>query len=140
MNQYKVLGFTLFLCAVAFLTLIPGLSGQQQGSSSKSQSRHFDENRFPVADFSAPESADPAERAKRRARGQKYDKSEWAVNPNSVSDSTVRVDSVDLNLPAFPLKQSKAVVIGKVPQAREFQFNFFNNRVEPLHAMFNWNA
>jgi hypothetical protein len=123
MNQYKVLAFTLFLFAVASLTLIPRLRGQQQSSPPKTQSRHFDETRFPLADFSAPEPADPTERAKRRARGQKYDKSDWAVNPNSVSDSSVRVDSVDLNLPAFPLNRSKAVIIGKVTQARGYLSN-----------------
>lgn len=94
------------------------MSSQGLSVQTKSQRRVFDENRFPLADFSAPEPTDPTERSKRRARGQKYDKSDWAVNPNSVSDSTVRVDSVDLTLPAFPIHQSTAIVIGRITEGR----------------------
>jgi hypothetical protein len=121
--KYKITVFALVLLAVTSLFLIPGLRGQEQRNPPKSQRRVFDENRFPLADFSAPEPTDPAERSKRQARGQKYDKSDWAVNPNSVSDSTVRVDSVDLKLSAFPVARSKAIVIGSITEARAYLSN-----------------
>lgn len=121
--KYKITGVALILFAVTSLFLIPGLRGQEQRNSSKSQRRVFDETRFPLADFSAPEPSDPTERSKRQARGQKYDKSSWAVDPNSVSDSTVRVDSVDLKLSAFPVARSNAVVIGSITEARAYLSN-----------------
>ena len=123
MTKYNVFGFALVLFAITSLFLIPGLRGQEQRDPLKSQRRVFDETRFPLADYSAPEPSDPTERSKRRARGQKYDKSDWAVNPNSVSDSTVRVDSVDLKLSAFPVARSKAIVIGSITEARAYLSN-----------------
>ena len=122
MTKYNVFGFALVLFAVTSLFLIPGLRGQEPNAS-KSQRRVFDETRFPLADYSALEPSDPAERSKRQVRGQKYDKSDWGVNPNSVSDSTVRVDSVDLKLSAFPVARSKAIVIGSITEARAYLSN-----------------
>jgi hypothetical protein len=123
MTKYKVFGFAAILFAATSLFLIPRLRGQEQRVPAKSQRKAFDETRFPLADFSAPEPIDPTERSKRRTRGQKYDRSDWAVNPNTVSDSTVRVDSVDLTLPAFPVARSKAIVIGSITEARAYLSN-----------------
>jgi len=124
MRTAKILGFILpaVLAVVAF-AVIPGLRGQPQNPPAKSQRKAVDESRFPIADFSAAEPTDPIQRARRRSRQQKYDKSDWAVNPDAVSDSTVRVDSVDQNLPAFPLAQSAVVVTGKITDSRAYLSN-----------------
>lgn len=121
--KFKLFAFAVILFTAATLIIIPGLIGQEQRIPAKSERKVFDENRFPLTDFSAPDPIDPAERSKRQSRGQKYDKSDWAVNPNAVSDNTVRVDSVDLNLPAFPVGQSKAIVIGRITDARAYLSN-----------------
>ena len=65
----------------------------------------------------------PLQRSKRRARGLKRDKSDWSVNPHAPSDTTVRVDFVDRNLPAFPIDQSKAIVIGRVTDGQAYLSN-----------------
>ena len=122
--KYKLIGFALstFL-ALAAVAVIPESGGQEQQSPSKPQRRVFNETHFPIAVFSAPEPADPAERAKRRVRSQKYDKSSWSVNPEALSDSVVRVDSVDPNAPAFPIKEAKAILVGTVTEARAYLSN-----------------
>jgi hypothetical protein len=78
-----------------------------------------DVNHFPIAEFATSETKDP----KRRARGEKRNKSHWGVHPDSVSDSTVRVDSVDLSLPALPINESQAVIIGKISDAKAYLSN-----------------
>lgn len=92
-------------------------------SNAKTQRRPFNENRFPIADYSAAEPKDPVQRAQRQARGKKYDKSSWRVHPNSVSDSMVRVDSVDRKLPAFPFNESSVVLVGQVSDAHAYLSN-----------------
>jgi hypothetical protein len=106
----------------AILISVPGNS-QQQKSIAKAQRRPFDENRFPIADYAAAEPTDPVQRAKRQAKGKKYDKSSWRVYPTSVSDSMVRVDYVDRNLPAFPFEKSSVVLVGQVSDAHAYLSN-----------------
>src|SRR6266542_775135 len=123
MKRY-VLGLLLpAMLAVAAIVVIAGLRNQQPESPTKSQRKAIDVNRFPIAEFSAPEPVDPVERFKRRARNQKYDRSDWGINPEAISDSNVRFDYVDPNLPAFPFKQSKAVMIGRIIDARAYLSN-----------------
>jgi hypothetical protein len=114
----------LLASAFAFAPIFSGIPdrGQEQKSISKVQRRPFDENRYPIADYAA-EPADAVQRAKRQARGKKYDKSSWRVHPNSVSDSMVRVDYVDSNLAAFPFDKSSAVIVGQVSDAHAYLSN-----------------
>jgi hypothetical protein len=111
-----VFGLTAFV--------VPRQNNQDQttpskSSSSKNRRRIIDTNHFPIAEFSVPESSDP----KRRTRGEKRNKSNWNVDPDALSDSTVVVDSVDLHLPAFPTEQAAAVVVGTVTHAKAYISN-----------------
>ena len=112
----------LVFLITGILVIIPGLSQEQKPRASR-QPKQFDESRFPIAEYAAADPTDAHERAKRQAKGKKYDKSKWRVYPNSVSDGMVRVDSVDLKLPAFPFAQSSAVVVGQVTDARAYLSN-----------------
>ena len=64
---------------------------QEQISSSSSKPRKTDVSNFPIAEFASSETKN----AKRETRSEKRNKSHWRVDPDSVSDNTVRVDSVD---------------------------------------------
>jgi len=124
MTRKTVLGLLVLFAFVLVCILISVPSkGQEERLNPKTQRRPFDENRFPIADYAAAEPTDPIERAKRQARGRKYDKSSWRVHPNSVSDSMVRVDSVDRNLPAFPFDNSSEVLVGQVSDAHAYLSN-----------------
>lgn len=110
------------VCLLLILAAIFGIGGarKQKLPPANAQRPAFDQDRFPIADFSAPEPGDSVERAKQRGRTQKHNKSDWGINPEGASDTTVRVDFINPNLPAFPLAQSNAVVVGKIRNARAY--------------------
>lgn len=110
------------VCLLVILAGIFGIGGvrKQKPSPTNAQPAAFDENRIPIADFSTPEPSDAVERAKLRARTQKHNKSDWAIIPEGASDTTVKVDFVNPNLPAFPFGQSNAVIVGKIRNARAY--------------------
>lgn len=117
MLKYKT--FTLIMPVVFGVTaLLVVPKSQLQTSLSKTVpttvTRKVDLNRFPVVEFSASETKD----AKRKARSEKRNKSRFMVDPETTSERTVLVDSIDSNLPAFPIKEATAVVIGTVTKAQ----------------------
>lgn len=115
----------VFQFAVPVLLILAGIAviSRDQKQTTNQGSNRSDESRFPIADYAAAESNDPLERTKRRARGKKRDRSDWSVNPNAVSDTTVLVDSVAQTLPAFPIDQSKTIVLGEVMNGKAFLSN-----------------
>lgn len=125
MPKHRSIEFTVpAILVTALLIIIAGQgSSLQKELPGKSQRKRVDETRFPIADFSAPDPTNPAERAKRRKRGQKYDKSDWTVNPTAASDSTVRIDFVDRTLLALPVSQSTTILTGKITDARAYLSN-----------------
>jgi sRNA-binding protein len=130
--QRMVLGISItLLLALAAIVVIPGKS-QQQEPSRKAQGRRLDENRFPIADYGAPEPSDPAERAKRHAKGQKYDKSPWNIYPDAQS-SMARTHSIDPDLAALPIAESTAVIIAEVKNARAY----LSNDKTGVYSVFN---
>lgn len=108
MTKYKILALLLpVVFGMTALVAVP--KRQEQISGSRSKPRKTDVSHFPIVEFDSSETKD----AKRKTRAEKRDKSRWGVHPDSVSDSTVRVDSVDFSLPAFPTRQAQAVIIGQ---------------------------
>jgi hypothetical protein len=118
MRRHRIFGIVFLL---TILVIIPGRS-QEQNPQIKPRARKFDENRFPIADYLAADPSDPKERSKRQEKGKKYDKSEWRIYPETTSSMT-RVDYVDPNLPALPITESSAVVVGKVTEAKAYLSN-----------------
>ncbi len=123
MGRHRFLGIAslLTLLAITAIIIIPGRS-QEQNPQVKSHARKFDENRFPIADYSAVAPSDPKERSKRQEKGKKYDKSAWRIYPETTS-SMARVDYVNPNLPAVPLKESSAVIVGQITDAKAYLSN-----------------
>jgi hypothetical protein len=123
--KYKTLALALPLVVLGLTAfVVPRQSSPEQNTSlksspSKTQRKVIDTNHFPIAAVSAVEQAD----SKRRARGEKRNKSNWNVDPDALSDSTVVVDSVDVSLPAFPVDQAAAVVIGTITDAKAYLSN-----------------
>ena len=118
MTKYKILALLLpVVFGMTALVAVP--KRQEQISGSRSKPRKTDVSHFPIVEFDSSETKD----AKRKTRAEKRDKSHWSVHPDSVSDSTVRVDSVDFSLPAFPTRQAQAVIIGTVSDAKAYLSN-----------------
>jgi hypothetical protein len=117
--KYKALAFALPIVFGISAFVVPRQSGREQPLVQRRQKKIIDFNHFPIASFSATEHSD----SKRKARGEKRNKSNWDVNPHALSDSTVIVDSVDVHLPAFPIEQASAVVIGTITDAKAYLSN-----------------
>ena len=130
MIKRMVLGISIpLLLTIAAIVIIPTKS---QEPPRKAQARPLDENRFPIADYTAPESSDPSERAKRNAKGKKYDKSHWNIYADAQS-SMARTHPIDPNLPALPLAESTAVVIGQITKAKAY----LSNDKTGVYSVFN---
>jgi hypothetical protein len=66
----------LLLCLtliVSIVIAITGLRGQAQKNPASVAQATDDEHYGPIADFAAPEPADPSARARRRSEGKRYD-------------------------------------------------------------------
>jgi hypothetical protein len=96
---------------------------QTQRSLSDQRREIPDLERWPAADFDASLPVDAAKRAKRQARNKKYDKSEWPILANDVAESTVRLHRVNPGLPAFPVQESRVVLIGQIASAAAYLSN-----------------
>ena len=125
MRKYRTIALTLPL-VLAFTAFFVGSkpndneqTSRTNSASARSQKRKIDINQFPIAEFGNSQAPD----AKRKDRGRKRDNSDWAVSPDAVSDGTVRVDGVDLTLPAFPVEKAGAVVIGAVTDGKAYLSN-----------------
>lgn len=109
-------------CVVAIgMTALAGLRSAQENNSqsnepSKLQKMVEAENRLPVADYDEPEPSDPELLRRRRDKGAKYDKPEVTVD--AYSELVVGSPHWANGIPAFPIKQSTAIVIGTVTDAR----------------------
>lgn len=123
MRQRLIFGITLPLFfGIAAIIINPASSQDQKRQGRSHQSRPFDENRFPVADYAAPEPSDPSERLKRQARGKKYDKSQWNIHPNTQSNMA-RTHALDPTLPALPVAKSSVVIVGLITDAKAYLSN-----------------
>jgi hypothetical protein len=78
------------------------------------------EMQTPSVDFVAPEPTDPKIRARRKAKGKRYDKG----RPEKVEELPDQITPLPLNvhwwigLPALPVAQSDAIVLGEITDAQ----------------------
>ncbi|HVG31749.1 MAG TPA: hypothetical protein VM911_01655 [Pyrinomonadaceae bacterium] len=122
MQRYKKsIPLLLILLVVAVITAMPTLRGQQHSSPPSREQRKIEfESQFPIADYSAPAPADPEQRAKREAKGKKYDKSPMTVTPSDTDGVTSSMEHWAEGLPAIPADQSNAIVIVEVTDAQAY--------------------
>jgi hypothetical protein len=120
----KILPLLLVVFAVTVLSTLAALPAQERATPSKRQSA--EEDQHPVADYAAAESADEEKRARRRARGKRYEGQSWVMEPHPQSGggNVKRLDSfLMLKMPAFPAETSDAVVIGETTDAQAYLSN-----------------
>jgi hypothetical protein len=98
-----------------------GINNKDQGSERARESR----GRAPVADYNAPEPADPEKKAKRKARNERHNNSMLGVKgglnaaPGS-GDEIVLITDWEVNTPRLPAAQSDVVVVGEITEANAF--------------------
>lgn len=105
----------LLVTAITFLSVV--CSKHFNGYASN-QIKQKDLSQYPIVDSEAPEDTDPVKRAKRRAKGKKYNKGYKAVGPTLVT--TIDDFHWPREFPAIPVAQSDAVVVGTVTGSQVF--------------------
>lgn len=118
-----LISLSLVVAVIATILIVSGKGQEQKARSTKIRPRTSEETRFPIAEYLAADPSDPHERAKRQARGKKYNSSSWGLHPNAPSDSVVRSDYIDTTLPALPFEKSSAVIVGQVNDANAYLSN-----------------
>ena len=121
MLRPKNLASTLLIAALGVLILTTALASRRERRNEQKTARQEnpDFSRFPIADFHAPEPLDANLRAAHEAKGRKYSKKHMP----QISDDTYQIFSNsdwDVRLPALPVEQSAAVVIGTVRSAHAY--------------------
>ncbi|HYH85888.1 MAG TPA: hypothetical protein VEX60_10585 [Pyrinomonadaceae bacterium] len=104
-------------------TLRAQQSSQQGDEQQQQQARKLKEHldKFPAADYDAPEDPDPDKRAKRRDKGKKYNEPRRhkydASNPVIGGGNNEWEWTMESTL---PVKQSSAIIVGTVSDAKAF--------------------
>lgn len=119
MPRPKYLASIIVIFTVGVLLLTTALATRQEGGNEQgvaTQEKKPDLSRFPIADFHTPEPLDEDQRAAREVKGRKYGDKHMP----RISDDTYQIFASadwDVRLPALPVEQSAAVVIGTVRSA-----------------------
>jgi hypothetical protein len=112
-------GSVWLLFIICSLFLFSALRTQSQDAKKqpidKAKIRKVNPLDFPATDYAVTAQADPKERAKRDAKGKKYNRSETAIDPHLVTVSDIYY--WDAGMPSLPVDQSDAVIIGEVTAA-----------------------
>jgi hypothetical protein len=83
------------------------------------QTDEVDTTQFPITDYSAAGTADLKVRAKRDAKGKKYN-DRYAGRISESSDGIFTIGDWEVGLPALPVSRSSAVIIGEIIDAQAY--------------------
>jgi hypothetical protein len=121
MKYNKTFWFTGLFLIVSFVPLVANLisriQAQKRDENRAAQRKDF--SRFPIADFTAQEASDSTSKQVEEARARKYNNKHLARISEETSQIFSSVDW-DVNLPALPVPQSKAVITGTVISAKAY--------------------
>lgn len=110
------------LIIILFATTVTTATAAFYRQTQSDKQRKFDkdefESQYPIVDYSAPESTDPIERTRRKAKSKKYNNKGGAIDP--YSDSTFVSSDWAIGLPALPVNQSDVVIVGEVTDAKAY--------------------
>jgi hypothetical protein len=116
----------MWLLTIALaVTTVSSVAALHLSSSNKSTSIQEDsKDEMPIADYSAPESAYPGERTKRKAKNKRYDKSgSRPIKEEQGEFTRVLSSHWAQGLPAIPVEQSDIIVVGEVTETQAYLSN-----------------
>jgi hypothetical protein len=116
MQKRKIL-LTLSVALAAIAIAIVGLSAQTPKNNGQPNALKVKEDKLPTINFDAPEPSDANEKARRNARGKRFDGSLKVAEPHPEAGAKGILDSWMRTLPALPVDASDAIVIGDVTNA-----------------------
>jgi hypothetical protein len=117
----------LLLAILAVLVAAMGarleFKGDQPSSNSQQRRVQTDEEQWPITDYERPLPSEPEKRAKRLARGKKYDKPKVPVEPAANYGQSITNDHWYLSIPSLPTTESNIIVIGEIVSAQSYLSN-----------------
>jgi hypothetical protein len=126
MSSYRKTGL-LFSAVLALLVATIGAQLKNNGERLAPKNSHVrgqvDESQWPTVDYETPLPTDPDKRAKRQARGKKYDKPKVKVEPKATFEQSSTNDHWYISTPALPTAQSYVIAIGEIVNAEAYLSN-----------------
>lgn len=125
MQSYKKkVALIAAIFAVAVMTTTVSFRGQGHTDINANNSEGTDEIQLPVADFTAPAPTDPDAKARRNAKGERYNnKGSQPIRDAGSPYERTWTGHWRQGLPAIPVDQSSLVLVGEVTDARAYLSN-----------------
>ncbi len=111
---------TLSVAVAAIAIAIVGLRAQTPTSNGQPNALKVKEDNLPTVNYDAPEPANANEKARRNARGKRFDGSLRVAEPHPEAGAKGVLDSWMQTLPALPVDASDAIVIGDITNAQAY--------------------
>lgn len=121
MRKYIAILLLSFCALIVGASAAWGPSGHLgQDAARNSRKRKYEDPRWPIIDYDFPESTDPEERQRRKAKNARYNKQHLVSTPSPVSESGEMnlVNDWEVGFPALPAERSSVVLIGEISNAR----------------------
>jgi hypothetical protein len=121
MRSHKRVIFPLFvLLVVAVITTVTAELRSQKPANTPptiDQLRADVASQLPIVDFDSPELADPEKRAKRKAKGKRYNDKFPRIGPGVIMQ---RVYHWPEDFPRLPVRESNVIVMGGITEANAY--------------------
>jgi len=118
-NHRRQILLLFSVLVIAGMTVMATMHDQDTDTPLNGEKQKADfEDQFPIVDYTAQGTADLAKRARREAKGQKYDDAQIPISDSS--GQTVSMVDWEVGLSALPTAKSAAVVIGEVTDAQAY--------------------
>lgn len=126
MSHYRKIGLLIFAILIILVaTIMAQLKGKRGDYSVNNVQKRgqIDEEQWPLTEYEKPLPSDPEKRAKRLARGKKYDKPKVPVEPTANYGQSITNDHWYLSFPPLPTTESNIIVIGEIVSAQSYLSN-----------------
>ena len=110
----------LFALSAAVISIAITAVRAQTPQNNEPNALKVKEDKLPTVNYDAPELSDALEKARRNARGKRFDGSLRVAEPHPEAGAKGILDSWMQSLPALPVKASDAVVMGDVTNAHAY--------------------
>ncbi len=121
--QIRRILLSLSIAVAAIAIAITGLSAQSPETpknNGQPNALRVKENKLPTVNYDLPEQSNANEKAKRNARGKRFDGSLLVAEPHPEAGAKGIRDSWMQSLPALPVDASDAIVIGDITNAQAY--------------------
>jgi hypothetical protein len=118
--QKRKIVLTLSIAVAAIAIAITGLRAQSPRNNEQPNALKVKEDKLPTVNYDAPEPSNANEKARRNARGKRFNGSLRVSEPHPEAGAKGILDSWMQSIPAIPVDASDAIVIGDITNAQAF--------------------